>query len=97
MIRLQKVFFDNAASLKPAAVLCAAWLLVSLILSFARITHPAFGLEGDLPFHYHITRSYARSFDEGDLLPRWAGLLDGGKGDPFFTFYPPSPTYRARC
>ena len=26
---------------------------------------------------------------EGDPLPRWAGLLDGGRGDALFTFYPP--------
>lgn len=65
------------------------WLLVSLALSFARITHPAFGLGGDLPIHYHVTRSFARSFSEGDPLPRWAGLLDGGNGDAWFTFYPP--------
>ncbi|MGH9855626.1 MAG: 6-pyruvoyl-tetrahydropterin synthase-related protein, partial [Blastocatellia bacterium] len=61
----------------------------SMVISFPRITHPAFALEGDMSFHYHITRSLARSFDEGDPLPRWAGLLDGGNGDALFTFYPP--------
>src|SRR5262245_20923132 len=86
---LRKASLDNASLIKRAALLCAIWLLVSLTLSFARVTHPAFGLEGDLPIHYHITRSYERSFDEGDLLPRWAGLLDGGNGDALFTFYPP--------
>jgi hypothetical protein len=83
-----KASLDDATFLKRAALLLAIWLLVSLILSFARITHPAFALEGDMSVHYHITRSFARSFDEGDLLPRWAGLLDGGKGDALFTFYP---------
>jgi hypothetical protein len=84
-----KASLDDATFLKRAALLLAIWLLVSLIISFARITHPAFGPQGDLPIHYHVTRSYARSFDEGVLLPRWAGLLDGGNGDAWFTFYPP--------
>src|SRR5262245_9626461 len=88
-IILRKASLDNASLIKRAALLCAIWLLVSLTISFARVTHPAFGLEGDLSLHYHITRSYMRSFEEGDLLPRWAGLLDGGNGDAFFTFYPP--------
>ena len=65
------------------------WLTVAALLTFSRLTHPAFGVQGDLTLHYHITRSYAQSFSEGDLLPRWAGLLDGGRGDALFTFYPP--------
>lgn len=65
------------------------WLAVATLLTFSRLTHPAFGVQGDLPLHYHITRSYAQSFAEGDWLPRWAGLLDGGRGDALFTFYPP--------
>src|SRR5574341_551828 len=85
----QKASLEDATFLKRAALLLAIWLLVSLTISFARITHPAFALEGDMSVHYHVTRSYARSFDEGDLLPRWAGLLDGGNGDAWFTFYPP--------
>ena len=64
-------------------------MAASLLLSLPRTIHPAFGLQGDLSLHYHITRSFARSVDEGDLLPRWAGLLDGGHGDALFTFYPP--------
>src|SRR5574341_1557444 len=75
----QKASLDDATFLKRAALLLAIWLLVSLIISFARITHPAFGPQGDLPIHYHVTRSYARSFDEGDLLPRWAGLLEAAR------------------
>ena len=65
------------------------WLAVAGVLSFSRLTHEAFGVQGDLTLHYHITRSYAQSFAEGDWLPRWAGLLDGGRGDALFTFYPP--------
>src|SRR5262245_17302460 len=84
-----KASLDNASLIKRAALLCAIWLLVSLIISFARVTHPAFGLQGDLSIHYHYTRSFARSLDEGNLLPRWAGLHDGGHGDALFTFYPP--------
>jgi hypothetical protein len=87
----QKVSLDKATFLKRLVLLFAIWLLVSMVLFYERVTHPAFGLQGDLPLHYHITRSFARSFDEGDLLPRWAGLLDGGRGDAWFTFYPPLP------
>lgn len=65
------------------------WLAVAGALTFWRLRHPAFGVQGDLSLHYHITRAYAQSFAEGDLLPRWAGLLDGGRGDALFTFYPP--------
>ncbi len=75
--------------LKQVSLLCLIWLLVSGLLTFARIAHPAFGIQGDLPLHYHITRSFERSFSEGELAPRWAGLLDGGRGDALFTFYPP--------
>jgi len=74
---------------KFAAALLLLWLAVAALLSFSRLTHPAFGVQGDLTLHYHITRSYAQSFAEGDWLPRWAGLLDGGRGDAIFTFYPP--------
>ncbi len=80
---------ENATSIKSALALGAVWMAASLLLSLPRITHPAFGIQGDLSLHYHITRSFARSVDEGDLLPRWAGLLDGGNGDALFTFYPP--------
>ncbi|MBS1788891.1 MAG: hypothetical protein JST85_14270 [Acidobacteria bacterium] len=74
---------------KLIAGLLLLWLMVAALLTFSRLTHPAFGVQGDLTLHYHITRSYAQSFAEGDWLPRWAGLLDGGRGDALFTFYPP--------
>jgi hypothetical protein len=80
---------SKAGLFKHASLLCVIWVLISGSLTFARITHPAFGIQGDLPLHYHITRSYERSFSEGELLPRWAGLLDGGRGNALFTFYPP--------
>ncbi len=66
-----------------------SWLLAGLALSYARLASPAFGLQGDVPLHYHLARSFARSLAEGEWLPRWAGLLDGGRGDAAFTFYPP--------
>jgi len=75
--------------LKYAALLFVAWVLIGGLLTFSRITHPAFGIQGDLPLHYYITQSFERSFSEGEALPRWAGLLDGGRGDALFTFYPP--------
>jgi len=83
--------FSNSKvlSFKYASLLFATWILVGALLTFSRITHPAFGVQGDLPLHYYITRSFERSFSEGEALPRWAGLLDGGRGDALFTFYPP--------
>jgi hypothetical protein len=69
--------------------LATLWGLISFGMAGQRILHPAFGVQGDLPLHYHITRAYSASLGEGDWLPRWAGLLDGGRGDALFTFYPP--------
>src|SRR5262245_37650439 len=73
---------------KRVFLLLTIWISVSLVLVFVRISHPAFGIQGDLPLHYHITRTFVRSLSEGDPFPRWAGLLDGGNGDALFTFYP---------
>lgn len=72
-----------------AARLWPLWIGLALLLAGPRITSAEFGIQGDLPLHFHITRSFARSFAEGDWIPRWAGLLDGGNGDALFTFYPP--------
>ncbi len=88
----QPIQTENTAeklSPKLLAMLILLWLAVAGVLTFSRLTHPAFGVQGDMALHYHITRSYAQSFAEGDWLPRWAGLLDGGRGDALFTFYPP--------
>ncbi|MGH9766296.1 MAG: 6-pyruvoyl-tetrahydropterin synthase-related protein [Blastocatellia bacterium] len=74
---------------KHAFLLFAIWFSISALLTFARITNPAFGIQGDLPLHYHAIRSFERSFSEGELTPRWAGLMDGGRGGARFTFYPP--------
>lgn len=86
---IQTTEFAKNLSPKLVVMLALLWLIVAGILTFSRLTHPAFGVQGDLTLHYHITRSYAQSFSEGDWLPRWAGLLDGGRGDALFTFYPP--------
>jgi hypothetical protein len=63
--------------------------LTAGLLSFSRLSNPSFGVQGDLPVHYHLTRAFKQSLADGNWLPRWAGLLDGGRGDAFFTFYPP--------
>src|SRR5262245_40503790 len=86
---IRNVITPEASLFKRAAQIFAIWFLVGASLTFIRVTHPAFGIQGDLPLHYHITRSFERSFSEGDPAPRWAGLLDGGRGDALFTFYPP--------
>ncbi|MBK9313960.1 MAG: hypothetical protein IPM55_06895 [Acidobacteria bacterium] len=80
---------DKQTALRSILKLCGIWLALSLALTLPRTVQPAYGIQGDLTLHYHITRSYAQSVEEGDLLPRWAGLLDGGRGDALFTFYPP--------
>mgnify|MGYP000526524458 CR=1 FL=1 len=86
---IQTANVTEKLSPKLLAMLILLWLAVACLLTFSRLTHPAFGVQGDMTLHYHITRSYAQSFAEGDWLPRWAGLLDGGRGDALFTFYPP--------
>jgi hypothetical protein len=85
----QKQLAKQTLTPKLIATLLLLWLTVAALMTFWRLTHPAFGIQGDLPLHYHITRAYAQSFAEGGWLPRWAGLLDGGRGDALFTFYPP--------
>lgn len=80
----------NAQRLKEGLSLCGFFLLLAVALSYTRLSNPTFGAQGDLPTHYHLTRAYAQSLAEGAWLPRWAGLLDGGNGDAFFTFYPPA-------
>src|SRR5262245_30482590 len=62
---LQSASLEDASYLKRAALLCEIWFLVSLLIAFAPVTHPEFGLNGDLSLHYHITRSFARSLEEG--------------------------------
>ncbi|HWQ33851.1 MAG TPA: 6-pyruvoyl-tetrahydropterin synthase-related protein [Blastocatellia bacterium] len=59
------------------------------MLTSARLASPGFGPQGDLPVHYHLTRAFVQGLRDGDWLPRWAGVLDGGRGDAVFTFYAP--------
>jgi hypothetical protein len=68
--------------------LLLVWCIVIAWLTVTRLRHPNFGAHGDLPVHYHLLRAFWQCTQEGDWLPRWAGLLDGGRGDAFFTFYP---------
>ncbi|MBI3422954.1 MAG: hypothetical protein HY011_08430 [Acidobacteria bacterium] len=79
----------SAQRLKEGLTLVCFFLLVAVWVSYARLNNPTFGAQGDLPAHYQLTRAYAQSLAEGAWLPRWAGILDGGRGDAFFTFYPP--------
>lgn len=70
-------------------LLFIAWSTASLLLSAGRLSGAAYGLQGDLPLHYHLTREMVRGMSEWQIGPGWAGLLDGGRGDSFFSFYPP--------
>lgn len=65
------------------------WLGVASVLGYGHLSDPGFAAQGDVPLHYQLTRAFARSLTEGQWLPRWAGLLDGGRGDAVFTFYGP--------
>jgi hypothetical protein len=80
---------QSGLNLKSGSLTLMLLLLLAGLLSYVRLSNPAFGAQGDLPFHYHFTRAFLQSAGEGDWLPRWAGLLDGGRGEALFTFYPP--------
>ncbi len=77
------------ANLKPLALVALLWTVVTALLTLPRMSNAEFGAQGDLPIHYHLMRAFWRSAQEGDWFPHWAGLLDGGRGDAIFTFYPP--------
>lgn len=77
------------AALRTARWLVPLFLGVAALLAWPRLSSPSFGAAGDLAFHYHFTRAFQQSLAEGDWLPQWAGLLDGGRGEALFTFYPP--------
>ncbi|MFN7949145.1 MAG: hypothetical protein U0Z53_27575 [Blastocatellia bacterium] len=70
-------------------LLLTLWLAVAGALTSARLISPGFGPQGDLFHHYYLTEAFARGLSEGEWLPRWAGILDGGRGDAVFTFYSP--------
>ncbi len=80
---------DSLQARPRAVLLICAWALIAGLLAWGPVGHPEFGLRGDMPLHYHILRAYAQSVAEGNWLPHWAGVLDGGRGDALFTFYPP--------
>ncbi len=65
------------------------WLALAGLLSFLQLRDPGFGPQGDVLHHYYLVRAYAQSLTEGVWWPRWAGMLDGGRGDAVFTFYSP--------
>ncbi len=69
-------------------VLAGGWLLGACLLLGGRWSETDFGLQGDVPLHYHLTRVMGQALREGTGWVEWAGLLDGGRGDRFFTFYP---------
>ena len=79
----------DKSSVSIPVIWLVIWCSVTALLSCARLRQADFGAHGDLPVHYHLLRAFWRSTQEGDWFPQWAGLLDGGRGDAFFTFYPP--------
>ena len=69
-------------------VLAGGWLLGACLLLVGRWREADFGIQGDIPLHYQLTRVMGQALREGAAWVEWAGLLDGGRGDRFFTFYP---------
>ncbi len=83
---------DSTASWRSkhrAIISLLLWLGVAGVLGYGHLSDPGFAVQGDVPLHYQLTRAFARNLTEGQWLPRWAGLLDGGRGDAVFTFYGP--------
>ncbi|NDD63093.1 MAG: hypothetical protein EBZ36_03800 [Acidobacteria bacterium] len=65
------------------------WSGVSLLMTSWRLSEPGYGVQGDIPLHFHIARSLIGGASPGEWWPAWAGLLEGGRGSSLFTFYPP--------
>jgi hypothetical protein len=79
----------ESVGFQKSILLIIIWISVALLLSAGRLSGGEYGLQGDLPLHYHLTREMIRAMSEWEIYPGWAGLLDGGRGDSFFKFYPP--------
>lgn len=90
-LRLKSLARQFAGNARPGLFisLTALWLLVAAGLTAARFADPGFGVQGDLPIHYYLAKAFTQALQDGDWLPRWAGSLDGGRGDAVFTFYAP--------
>ena len=65
------------------------WSGAGLVLTIWRLGDSGYGLQGDLPQHYHLARSVVAGMAAGEWWPAWAGLLEGGRGSSLFTFYAP--------
>ncbi|MFM8393466.1 MAG: hypothetical protein ACKOB4_06030 [Acidobacteriota bacterium] len=65
------------------------WVVMAMALGWWRWSGPGYGVQGDLPLHYHITRNMLEGMKAGEWGLDWAGLLEGGRGSSLFTFYPP--------
>ena len=65
------------------------WVATGLVLTWDRTGRESFGVQGDLPLHYHLVRTMVRALRDGEWWSPWAGLLNGGRGGDFFRFYPP--------
>ena len=90
-LRLKIIAWQFAVGTGPGRFisLTALWVVIATGLTADRITNPGFGPQGDIPVHYYLAKAFMRALEDGDWLPRWAGILDGGRGDAVFTFYAP--------
>lgn len=74
-----------------------AWLgLATLLLGIVgsawswSIRHsPAFGLLADQAYHLALAEEYDHAWRAGEIPPRWAAGMNGGRGGPVFVIYPP--------
>ncbi len=81
--------FNLQAKNPVRSVRTLLWVVLALMLSWWRLGDSGFGVQGDLPLHYHISRSMLEGMRAGEWGLDWGGLLEGGRGSSLFTFYPP--------
>lgn len=89
MVRLSRLRVRFRKPETSLTIRVLVFFAVALVLSAPVITDSDFGVRGDQPYHYYAAKAFVRCLMDGDLVPRWAGILDGGRGNTLFTFYSP--------
>ena len=72
--------------------MAAGFLLPGLVLlayGWSLFNSPSFGSLADQPYHLALAREYEQAMQAGEVPPRWAAGLNGGRGAPTFVVYPP--------
>jgi len=79
-------------SLSRRALVAAEFLLPGLVLlayGWSLFNSPSFGSLADQPYHLALAREYEQAMQAGEVPPRWAAGLNGGRNAPTFVVYPP--------